>query len=220
MGWTGATGCLLKGKAVLRVYMFGSGSSRLISRTASPPCLDPPPTSLRQSLHALPAQEFPARSRDYYRAAIEQGCLRLEGKPSSPDTILAPGQRMRHAIHRHEPPCLGGDIPVLGVTPGLVAVGKPAGMPVHVSGQYRKNTVLGVLQAHRTDLGPLHPCHRLDKPVSGVLIFARSPAAADALRLQIEAGSGGWGGGGAGVWDMRVVLEGCRLPNRVHQQCI
>ncbi|KAL6781612.1 hypothetical protein ACKKBF_B08725 [Auxenochlorella protothecoides x Auxenochlorella symbiontica] len=140
-----------------------------------------------QALLDVFSKEFPARSRDYYRAAIEQGRLRLEGKPSSPDTILAPGQRMRHAIHRHEPPCLGGDIPVLGVTPGLVAVGKPAGMPVHVSGQYRKNTVLGVLQAHRTDLGPLHPCHRLDKPVSGVLIFARSPAAADALRLQIEA---------------------------------
>lgn len=68
----------------------------------------------------------------------------------------------------------------------MVAVGKPATLPVHVSGQYRKNTVLGVLQAERPDLGRLLPVHRLDKAVSGVLLFARSPQAAEALRVRIE----------------------------------
>jgi hypothetical protein len=123
------------------------------------------------------------------------------------------------------------------VTDDVVAVRKPAGMPVHVAGQYRKNTVAGVLQvrwwgycrlssaaaepppasclllllrlspspwrqapaspeswvptppcpqAERPDLCPLLPVHRLDKPVSGLLLFARHAAAADALRLQIE----------------------------------
>lgn len=42
----------------------------------------------------------------------------------------------------------------------MVAVCKPAGMPVHVAGQYRKNTVLGVLTAERPDLGPLFSIHR------------------------------------------------------------
>ena len=32
------------------------------------------------------------------------------------------------------------------MTDDVVAVRKPAGMPVHVAGQYRKNTVAGVLQ--------------------------------------------------------------------------
>lgn len=43
----------------------------------------------------------------------------------------------------------------------MVAVGKPPTLPVHVSGQYRKNTVLAVLQAERPDLGTLLPVHRL-----------------------------------------------------------
>lgn len=47
-------------------------------------------------------------------------------------------------------------------------------MPVHVTGQYRKNTVLGILGAMHPELLPLLPVHRLDKPVSGVLVFARS----------------------------------------------
>lgn len=110
---------------------------------------------------------------------------------------------------------------------------KPHGMPVHVAGQYRKNTVLGILTAECPDLGPLFPIHRrgagrpdagqqpaapsqgtrhtrlpvspclirsdcshhapaplpvcrLDKPVSGLLLFARSAAAAAALCGRIE----------------------------------
>lgn len=67
---------------------------------------------------------------------------------------------MRHFIHRHEPPVPAAAIPVVGLSALAVAVCKPAGMPVHVAGQYRKNTVLGVLTAERPELGPLHPVHR------------------------------------------------------------
>jgi tRNA pseudouridine32 synthase len=64
-------------------------------------------------------------------------------------------------------------------------VNKPAAVPVHVAGQYRKNTVVGILEAERPDLGPLAPCHRLDKPVSGVLILTRNAAAAEHMRRVI-----------------------------------
>lgn len=132
------------------------------------------------------AQEFPALSREYYTRALSLGILRVEGKASvSHDTLLTPGNRMRHLIHRHEPPVPAGPVTVLQTTLDVVAVCKPPGMPVHVAGQYRKNTVLGILTAERPDLGPLLPVHRLDKPVSGVLLFARRKEAADALRCAI-----------------------------------
>ena len=41
---------------------------------------------------------------------------------------------------------------------------------------------------HAAALGRLCPVHRLDRNVSGLLLFARGPAAANALRLQIQAG--------------------------------
>ena len=59
-------------------------------------------------------------------------------------------------------------------------------MPVHPTGQYRKNTVLGYLAAHRRDLGKLFPVHRLDKNVSGLLVMARTPTTANAMRTQVE----------------------------------
>jgi 23S rRNA-/tRNA-specific pseudouridylate synthase len=101
------------------------------------------------------------------------------------DTLLAAGTRCRHLVHRHEPPVAATHVEVIGTTSKYVAVNKPASMPVHVAGQYRKNTVLGVLSAERPELLPLLPVHRLDKPVSGVLIFARDAVSADLLRVEI-----------------------------------
>lgn len=74
---------------------------------------------------------------------------------------------------------------VLAQHGGIVAVNKPACMPVHVTGQYRKNTVVGLLAALRPDLGTLAPAHRLDKPVSGVLLLTASAAAAESVRAGI-----------------------------------
>ena len=73
------------------------------------------------------------------------------------------------------------------MTVDVVAVHKPPTLPVHVTGQFRKNTVVCVLNALRPDLGPLFPVHRLDKPVSGLLLLARSPEAAARLSADIQA---------------------------------
>lgn len=153
-------------------------------------------------------KEFKGRSREYYASAFQAGRLRVEetamtarrvaakraadgvGPAELKDTPLRDGQRIRHLVHRHEPPVLAGRVVVLSVTRDVAAVCKPASMPVHPTGQYRKNSVQGILaceEAH--SLGRLWPVHRLDRNVSGLLLFARSSAAANALRLQITAGA-------------------------------
>lgn len=63
----------------------------------------------------------------------------------------------------------------------VVAVNKPAGMLVHRSDIDRRETVF-VVQVLRDQLGQrVFPVHRLDKPTSGVLIFALSSAVAKLL---------------------------------------
>ena len=58
------------------------------------------------------------------------------------------------------PYCFAAAPQVVGQSADVVAVCKPHGMPVHVAGQYRKNTVHGILTAERPELGPLFPVHR------------------------------------------------------------
>ena len=94
-------------------------------------------------------------------------------------------------------------VDVVAVTDDLVAVHKPATMPVHPPGQYRKNTVLGVLAANDGTSGTL-PVHRLDRNVSGLLL-GRNARTASALRRrwrrEVKVGNrlNGVRGGAAGV---------------------
>ncbi|MGC6360390.1 tRNA pseudouridine(65) synthase TruC [Bisgaard Taxon 45] len=68
----------------------------------------------------------------------------------------------------------------------LVAVNKPAGMLVHRSWLDRHETQF-VMQTLRDQIGQhVYPIHRLDRPTSGVLLFALSSEVANLLCLQFE----------------------------------
>ena len=71
----------------------------------------------------------------------------------------------------------------------LVAINKPAGLLVHRSPIDRRETRFA-LQQVRDQIGRhVFPVHRLDKPTSGVLVFALSPAVARHLAGQFAAGA-------------------------------
>lgn len=63
----------------------------------------------------------------------------------------------------------------------IVAVHKPSGMLVHKSNIDRHETVF-LLQALRNQIGQyVYPIHRLDKPTSGIILFALNRAVAKCL---------------------------------------
>lgn len=66
--------------------------------------------------------------------------------------------------------------------PDWWAINKPSGVPVQ-----DKPDQLGILHA-LGQLGPLHLVHRLDQGTSGVLLLARSPAAAETFRQRFASG--------------------------------
>ncbi len=69
----------------------------------------------------------------------------------------------------------------------MVAINKPSGLLVHRSTIDRRETRFA-LQLLRDQLGQrVYPVHRLDKPTSGVLLFALDTATAAALSKQFEA---------------------------------
>ena len=68
----------------------------------------------------------------------------------------------------------------------LVAINKPAGLLVHRSHLDRHETRFA-LQMLRDQIGRrVYPVHRLDKPTSGILLFALSPDTARQLSLLFE----------------------------------
>ena len=70
-----------------------------------------------------------------------------------------------------------------------VVINKPAGMLVHRTSIDHNETVFAV-QVLRDQIGQkVHPVHRLDKPTSGLLLFALNIEALKALRSQFTEGT-------------------------------
>lgn len=78
-------------------------------------------------------------------------------------------------------------LPVLYRDDDLIAIHKPAGLLVHRTVLDRRET-MSALQLVRNQVGRhVYPVHRLDRPTSGVLLFAFSPEAAQAVAAQFAA---------------------------------
>ncbi|KAH9293099.1 hypothetical protein KI387_000796, partial [Taxus chinensis] len=132
------------------------------------------------------SHEFRQRPYEYYVEAVKSGRICVDGKLVSAQYVVKTSQTLSHFVHRHEPPVMAEPIMILEETTDVITVCKPSSIPVHPCGQYRKNTVIGILQAeHR--IAPLFPIHRLDRLVSGLLILAKNAATANQFRQEIEA---------------------------------
>ena len=77
-------------------------------------------------------------------------------------------------------------LPILYQDEHIVIINKPAGMLVHRSWLDKHETVF-VMQTLRDQIGQLvYPVHRLDRPTSGVLLFALTSQMARRLSEQFE----------------------------------
>lgn len=77
------------------------------------------------------------------------------------------------------------DVPILYEDEHLLAVDKPALLPVHPTARYHKNTLINVLKASRPGEF-LSLAHRLDRETSGVLLVSKSPLCDRTLKKVIE----------------------------------
>lgn len=77
------------------------------------------------------------------------------------------------------------DVPILYEDEHILAVDKPANLPVHPTARYHHNTLIKLLQAARpgqfVSLG-----HRLDRETSGVLLVSKTTTCDRALKRNLE----------------------------------
>jgi 23S rRNA pseudouridine1911/1915/1917 synthase len=78
------------------------------------------------------------------------------------------------------------DVPILYEDEHLLAVDKPALLPVHPTARYHKNTLIKVLQAARPDAPFLSLGHRLDRETSGVLLVSKTRECDRRLKRLLE----------------------------------
>jgi 23S rRNA pseudouridine1911/1915/1917 synthase len=136
-----------------------------------------------------------AGSRSQVRRAIDQGLVRVDGRPAKAGQRLRAGAVVeveglpRPPASHLEPAPL--PIRIVYEDEHLVVVDKPRGVVVHPApGHWEGTLVHGLLHRYgglEPGTGDLRPgvVHRLDKDTTGLLVVARTPEAGSALRRQL-----------------------------------
>ena len=126
--------------------------------------------------------EFGANPPSYHKAAITLGLIIVNGAKVPPTYKLKDGDAVAHIAHMHEPPVsyVAAEEMIVGETEEVLAVNKPASMPVHPCGAYRANSLTVVLESElgRSHDVELKPLHRIDRLTSGLVLFAKTKSAA------------------------------------------
>ena len=73
------------------------------------------------------------------------------------------------------------DVGLLASDQHFLAIDKPAGLPMHTTAKFWKNTLVAILRERYPEEG-LQICHRIDRETSGVLLIARTREAASFLK--------------------------------------
>jgi 23S rRNA pseudouridine1911/1915/1917 synthase len=116
------------------------------------------------------ARNYPFLSRNQWKYRLESGQLTVNSQ------TVKSAYRLRFADQLaffHPPasePEVNRDIRMIWRQGGVMAIYKPANLPMHENGRYRKNTFAAVLMEQ---FGPEWAAvHRLDKETSGIVICA------------------------------------------------
>jgi 23S rRNA pseudouridine1911/1915/1917 synthase len=125
------------------------------------------------------AARHPHSSEATWTERFTAGELELDGTRAVGDELGRAGQVL---VWRRPPwlePAVPDDWRVLHEDPAILVVHKPAGLPTAPAGGFLAHTLLALVRRRDPAWSPMH---RLGRGTSGLLVFARTPAARRALQ--------------------------------------
>ena len=138
---------------------------------------------------------------DRLEQLMNAGLIRINGAKKSLDTTLLNGDNISRIVHWHEPPIMTPAKISLTKHPVrqmfedssssaesiIYCINKPSTIPVYPAGPFYANSLLSMVEAQE-GLPPksLHPCHRLDRCTSGVLLCTNTSEAASLVQRHLQ----------------------------------
>lgn len=127
-------------------------------------------------------------SREYWEEECKLERIVYKSNPISANDIVRSGWRVEHLIpHTVEPP-VNNAVEFLYEDDVLIAVNKPAPLPMHPCGRFNRNTLNYFVNLVFTD-DQVRLLHRLDANTTGVVILAKKKSAARKVQPQFENGT-------------------------------
>ena len=120
-------------------------------------------------------------SRTKIRSIIETQVKLPDGRRARPSSGVRSGEIIQLDRPAPKEPPVPRHFQVLAQDDTFLAIDKPAGLPMHTTAKFWRNTLVAVLR-ERYPTEPLQICHRIDRETSGVLLIARTQEAAVFLK--------------------------------------
>jgi 23S rRNA pseudouridine1911/1915/1917 synthase len=119
-------------------------------------------------------------SRTRIQAIIGEQIAFPDGRPARPSSSVRAGETI--LLRRPAPiePEVPRDFGVLFEDASVMVIDKPAGLPMHTTAKFWRNTLVALLRERYPD-EQMEIAHRIDRETSGVLLIARSRAVASFL---------------------------------------
>lgn len=121
-------------------------------------------------------------SRTKIQRIIREQITFPDGRRARPSSSVHAGEVL--LLRRPAPiePEVPRDFRILYEDADVMAIDKPAGLPMHTTAKFYKNTLTALLR-ERYPGEPMHTAHRIDRETSGVLLISRTTKAASFLTL-------------------------------------
>lgn len=125
--------------------------------------------------------------REFWANECKSGRVTYKGRPLSADDLIQASWRIQHHVPQTTEPDVSNDVGFLYEDEAIIAVDKPAPLPMHACGRFNRNTLLYFLGLvfHGEQIRILH---RLDAATTGVVLFARKKSAATFIHEQFRNG--------------------------------
>ncbi len=134
---------------------------------------------------AFLAGKFTYLPESEWKRYVEEKRVFLNGENARADDVLVAGDFLETVFPPLPEPPVDKRFEILYEDDALIAVNKPGNLPCHPAGRYFRHTLWHLLREERNRSG-LFFVHRLDRETSGVVIVAKSSAAADKLGMQFQ----------------------------------
>jgi 23S rRNA pseudouridine1911/1915/1917 synthase len=121
-------------------------------------------------------------SRTKIQRIIREQITFPDGRKARPSAAVHAGEVL--LLRRPAPiePEVPRDFAILYEDASVMVIDKPAGLPMHTTAKFWKNTLTALLRERYPD-EPMQMAHRIDRETSGVLLIARTREAASFLTL-------------------------------------
>jgi 23S rRNA pseudouridine1911/1915/1917 synthase len=119
------------------------------------------------------AEKYPFFSRHQWQIRIKQGEVFVNSSNIKTTYYPRRGDQISYYYPESKEPEVNDDLQLLWQNEGLIAISKPAPLPMHEGGPYRHNTFVGLL--HKKFGSEWSPLHRLDRETSGIVLCGNHP---------------------------------------------